>query len=84
MRTAVYNRYWETGGGAEKYGAVVAQILSGDGPLDLLSHDPVDVDWLADRLHVELSKVDVRTVDDEAGAITRAAATTTCSSMCRT
>jgi hypothetical protein len=35
MRTAVYNRYWETGGGAEKYGAVVAQILSGDGPLDL-------------------------------------------------
>jgi len=73
MRTAVYNRYWETGGGAEKYGAVVAQILSGDGPLDLLSHDPVDVDWLADRLHVELSRVDVRTVDDEAGAVTTAA-----------
>jgi glycosyltransferase involved in cell wall biosynthesis len=73
MRTAVYNRYWRTGGGAEKYGAVVAQILSGDGPLDLLSHAPVDVDWLADRLHVELSKVDVRTIDDDAGAVTEAA-----------
>jgi glycosyltransferase involved in cell wall biosynthesis len=73
MRTAVYNRYWDTGGGAEKYGAVVAQILSGDGPLDMLSHDAVDVDWLADRLHVELSKVDVRTINDDAGAITEAA-----------
>lgn len=73
MRTAVYNRYWATGGGAEKYGGVVAQILSGDGPLDLLSHDPVDVDWLADRLHLELSKVDVRLVDDDSGAVTDAA-----------
>lgn len=73
MRTAVYNRYWDTGGGAEKYGGVVAQVLSGDGPLDLLSHDPVDVDWLADRLHLELSKVDVRLVDDQADAVTEAA-----------
>ncbi|HEY8525560.1 MAG TPA: glycosyltransferase family 4 protein [Acidimicrobiales bacterium] len=73
MRTAVYNRYWSTGGGAEKYGGVIAQVLSGDGPLDLLSHDPVDVDWLADRLHLELSKVDVRLIDDEPGAVTEAA-----------
>jgi glycosyltransferase involved in cell wall biosynthesis len=73
MRTAVYNRYWATGGGAEKYGAVMAQVLSGDGPLDLLTHDPVDVDWLGDRLHVELSKVGVRTVDDEPGAVTQVA-----------
>ena len=50
VKTAVYNRYWSTGGGAEKYGGVIAQILSGDGPLDLLTHEPVDVEWLADRL----------------------------------
>jgi glycosyltransferase involved in cell wall biosynthesis len=72
MRTAVYNRYWSTGGGAEKYGGVIAQILSGDGPLDLLTHEPVDVDWLADRLHLDLAKVDVRIVDDEPGAVTAA------------
>ena len=72
MRAGVYNRYWETGGGAEKYGGAVAQILSADGPLDLLSHDPVDVDWLADRLRLDLSHVDVRLVDDMAGEVTRA------------
>jgi glycosyltransferase involved in cell wall biosynthesis len=72
MRTAVYNRYWETGGGAEKYGGAVAQILAADGPLDMLSHDPVDVDWLADRLRLDLSRADVRLIDDTFGAVTAA------------
>jgi glycosyltransferase involved in cell wall biosynthesis len=72
MRTAVYNRYWATGGGAEKYGGAIAEILSADGPLDLLSHDPVDLDWLADRLRLDLSKVGVRLMDDAAGEVTRA------------
>jgi glycosyltransferase involved in cell wall biosynthesis len=73
VRTAVYNRYWATGGGAEKYGGIIAQILAGDGPLDLLSHEPVDVDWLAERLHLGLSNVGVRVVDDDAGGVTEAA-----------
>jgi glycosyltransferase involved in cell wall biosynthesis len=72
VRTAVYNRYWSTGGGAEKYGGVIAQILSGDGPLDLLTHEPIDVEWLADRLHLDLAKVDVRVIDDEPGSVTGA------------
>ena len=74
MRTGVYNRYWDTGGGAEKYGAAIAEILSADAPLDLLSHDPVDVDWLADRLRLDLSAVDVRLVDDATGEVTAASA----------
>jgi glycosyltransferase involved in cell wall biosynthesis len=73
VRTAVYNRYWSTAGGAEKYGGVIAQALSADGPLDLLAHDPVDVDWLAQRLNIDLSKVDVRIVEDDPGAVTAAA-----------
>ena len=28
MKIAVYNRYWRTGGGAETYGAAVAQVLA--------------------------------------------------------
>jgi glycosyltransferase involved in cell wall biosynthesis len=72
MRTAVYNRYWDTGGGAEKYGGAAAQILAADGPLDLLSHDPVDVDWLADRLRLDLSGTRVRLIDDTFGAVTAA------------
>jgi glycosyltransferase involved in cell wall biosynthesis len=74
VKAAVYNRYWSTGGGAEKYGGVIAEVLSSDGPLDLLAHDPVDVDWLADRLHLDLSRVSVRVIDDDGEGVTRASA----------
>lgn len=72
MKTGVYNRYWNTGGGAEKFGGVIAQILSNDGPLDLLTHEPVDVAWLSERLHLDLSRVGVRVLDDEPGSVTKA------------
>lgn len=74
MRAGVYNRYWSTGGGAEKYGAAIAQLLARDFEVDLLSHDPVDVGWLADRLQVDLSHVKVRELDDRSGAVTMASA----------
>jgi glycosyltransferase involved in cell wall biosynthesis len=72
VRSAVYNRFWSTGGGAEKYGGVIAEVLSGDGPLDLLTHEPVDVEWLAERLHIDLSRVSVRVIDDDGEGVTRA------------
>jgi glycosyltransferase involved in cell wall biosynthesis len=72
VRTAVYNRYWATGGGAEKYGGAIAQLLGADGPLDLLTHDPVDTGWLAERLRLDLSGVDVRVVPDATGEVTAA------------
>jgi glycosyltransferase involved in cell wall biosynthesis len=74
VRSAVYNRYWSTGGGAEKYGGVIAEVLSSDGPLDLLTHDPIDVGWLAERLHIDLSRVSVRVIDDDGDGVTRASA----------
>jgi glycosyltransferase involved in cell wall biosynthesis len=74
MRAAVYNRYWATGGGAEKYGGAIAQILAADGPLDLLSHDPIDVDWLAERLRLDLSGVNVRLLADATGQVRSASA----------
>jgi glycosyltransferase involved in cell wall biosynthesis len=74
MRAAVYNRYWATGGGAEKYGGAIAQILAAEGPLDLLSHDPVDVDWLAERLRLDLSGAQVRLLDDATGQVRSASA----------
>lgn len=72
MKIGVYNRYWSTGGGAEKYGGVIAQVLAGDGQLELLTHDPVDLDWLAERLHLDLAKVRVREVVDEPGVVSKA------------
>lgn len=69
MKIGVYNRHWSTGGGAEKYGGVIAQVLGGDGALDLLTHDPVDLDWLAERLHLDMAKVRLREIDDDPGAV---------------
>ena len=74
MRAAVYNRYWSTGGGAEKYGAAIAELLAGDFDVELLAHEPVDLDWLGDRLQVDLSRATVREIDDRSGAVTAASA----------
>ncbi|HKE72611.1 MAG TPA: glycosyltransferase [Acidimicrobiales bacterium] len=74
MKAGVYNRYWATGGGAEKYGAVIAQLLAQDFEVDILTHDPVDRDWLGDRFQLDLSQVKVRELDDRSGVVTEASA----------
>ena len=74
MRAGVYNRYWATGGGAEKYGAAIAQLLAKDFEVDILSHDALDLDWLGDRLLLDLSQVKVRELEDSSGMVTRASA----------
>lgn len=73
MRAAVYNRYWHTGGGGEAYGAGVAHVLAQRADVDLLGHGPVDVDWLSERLRIDLTGVGVRDVPDRKGAVTAAA-----------
>ena len=73
MRSVVYNRYWATGGGAEKYGGVIAELLAARGPVDLLTHDRFDRDWLAERLRLDLSGCTVRELEDTPRALTAAA-----------
>lgn len=72
MRVGVYNRYWSTGGGAEKYGGAIAERLARHSEVDLLAHDGVDRDALGARLQLDLSQVKVRELDDSSGAVTRA------------
>jgi glycosyltransferase involved in cell wall biosynthesis len=72
MRVGVYNRYWSTGGGAEKYGGVIAEQLARHNEVDLLGHDGVDRDSLAARLQLDLAEVKIRELDDSSGAVTRA------------
>jgi glycosyltransferase involved in cell wall biosynthesis len=72
MKAAVYNRYWSTGGGAEKYGATIAELLSGDFEVDLLGHESIDPEWLGERLQVDLSRVHPVELDDRAGMVTEA------------
>ncbi|MEQ1787226.1 MAG: glycosyltransferase [Acidimicrobiales bacterium] len=73
VRAAVYNRYWPTGGGGEAYGAGVAYVLRQRAEVDLLCHDPVDVEWLAERLRIDLDGVTARVIADRPGSVTAAA-----------
>lgn len=74
MRSAIFGRYWSTAGGAEKYGGVIAEHLATLGEVDLLTYEPVDVGWLAERLQLDLSGVRVRAIDDLPGSVQRASA----------
>lgn len=74
MRSAVYNRYWSTGGGAETYGGALAQLLTRRGPVELLAHDQVDTAALGERLGLDLSGCTVRVVPHASAAITAASA----------
>jgi glycosyltransferase involved in cell wall biosynthesis len=64
MRIAVYDRHWATAGGGEKFAGGIAQVLSGRHDVTLLAHQPVDTDWLSERLALDLSKVSVEVVGD--------------------
>ena len=74
MKIAVYNRYWRTGGGAETYGAAVAQVLARhpEHTVDLLGPDDVDLTRLAERLRLDLAGIGMVVLRDRPGAVLRA------------
>jgi glycosyltransferase involved in cell wall biosynthesis len=75
VKVAVYDRYWATGGGGEKFAAGIAAALAPDHDVTLLGHEPFDLDWLGERLHIDLSDVAVEQVDANwAHAVGRATA----------
>lgn len=69
LKVAVYNKYWTTGGGAEKYGGLVAQVLATEHDVELLGPEEFDVDALADRLDLDLSRVTARRIGSHLGAL---------------
>lgn len=60
---AVYDAFWSTAGGGEKYAGGVADVLSRRHDVTLLAHEPVDTDWLGERLALDLSRTTVEVVD---------------------
>ena len=64
VKVAVYDRYWPTGGGGEKFAAGIAAALAGEHDVRLLAHAPVDREWLGERLDLDLGAVGVDVVDD--------------------
>lgn len=61
MKVAVYNRYWDSRGGGERYSAAMAETLVKLGhSVELLSPVGVDVGALARHLSLDLAGVGVR------------------------
>lgn len=65
MRTAIYNRFWQSMGGGERHSGMIAQILSQSGvEVDLIGHTKVSLDELGDRLALDLGKTNLQVVPD--------------------
>lgn len=60
MKIGIYNRYWNTCGGGENYTGSVAEVLSRDHEVELISIEPVDWSRLQSRLHLDLSRCTMR------------------------
>jgi glycosyltransferase involved in cell wall biosynthesis len=64
VKAAVYNRYWRTLGGGEKYSGFIAQCLAEDHEVDLLTHEPLNRSVLKERLDLDLSGVGIRIIPE--------------------
>jgi glycosyltransferase involved in cell wall biosynthesis len=62
MKVAVFNRYWATHGGGERYAGALAQALAAEHDVHLLSPAPVDWPRLEEQLGLDLSRTTARTV----------------------
>lgn len=56
MKIGVYNRYWNTCGGGENYTGTIAQVLSHNHDVELISVEPVNWDTLQTRLRLDFSR----------------------------
>ena len=73
-RVAIYNRWWNTAGGGEKHAGAIAEVLSHDHQVTLLTHEPVDLATIAAQFQLDLAGVAVRYVADSASAVSQASA----------
>jgi glycosyltransferase involved in cell wall biosynthesis len=73
VKIAIYDKYWSTAGGGEKFAGGVAQVLADDHDVALITHEAVDTEWLGERLLLDLSNVAVKQIG-EAGRLERASA----------
>ncbi|MBP0132700.1 MAG: glycosyltransferase [Nitrosospira sp.] len=60
MKIGLYNRFWNTYGGGEKHIGSIAEVLSKDHQVELISVEPVDWNLLQSRLQLDLSLCTVR------------------------
>src|SRR6266511_214148 len=65
LKVAIYNRFLQSMGGGERHSSMLAQILAAEGhEVDLVGHEDVGKEVLADHLGLNLGKVALRVVPD--------------------
>ena len=74
MRVGIYDEWWSTAGGGEKYAAGIGEVLAADHDVELFSHEPLDLDALGERLQLDLGRVSVRPIDRGQQAVEEASA----------
>lgn len=74
MRVGVYDQWWPTAGGGEKFAGGIAEVLSADHEVSLIAHEPIDLDALGERLQLDLSKVEVDVIPLGTEAVEEASA----------
>jgi len=62
MRVAVYDQWWPTMGGGEKFAAGIGAVLASEHQVELLAHEPIDLVALGERLQLDLSSLSVRVI----------------------
>ncbi len=57
MKIFLYNKYLSTAGGGEKHAGGIAEVLSKKNDVTILHSGDVNVDWLSNKLNLDLSGV---------------------------
>ncbi len=74
MRVAIYDQWWPTMGGGEKFAAGMAEALAGRHEVTLLAHEPLDLDRVGERLQLDLRRVSVTEIPVGTAAVEEASA----------
>lgn len=64
MRVGIYNRWLPTRGGGEKHMLAIAECLSAEHTVEVLTHQRVGKAELEEKLNVDLSRVSLRCIPD--------------------
>lgn len=64
MKVAIFNRFWNTFGGGEKYSGGIAQVLAQDHEVHLLGFGQIDPPLLEEKLDLDLDGVEARIIED--------------------
>ncbi len=74
LRVGVYNRFWATAGGGEKFAGGIAQALATEHEVTLVGHGSLDLADLGARLSLELGDVGWLAVEQSPTAVEAASA----------